>query len=511
MPPRRSHQKLPNAGPEREALREKGQFWTPNWVAEAMVAYVTSGGGHSIFDPAVGEGAFFRAAKSLSQETGRGIGLLGTEIDHEALQQARANGLSDADLAKVQITDFVLRPPAGPYPAIVANPPYIRHHRIPPDVKATLQRYGASITGTALDGRAGLHVYFLLRALQLLDREGRLAFIMPADTCEGVFAGRLWEWIARHYRLDAVITFSPDASPFPGVDTNPVVFMITNSAPTERFIWAKCNRPDPDSLKQWALSVFTDRPPGDLTVCDRLLTEALATGLSRPPGQAPSDGPVLGDYARVMRGIATGANEYFFLTVEQAKALHIPDEFLIAAIGRTRDVDGDEITQETLAALERQGRPTRLLALDGRPVPEFPQPVQAYLRQGEAMGIHQRTLIATRRPWYKMEERKAPPFLFAYLGRRNARFVHNRIGAVPLTGFLCVYPRSEDTAFVDGLWHILQHPATVANLSLVGKSYGGGAIKVEPRALERLRIPDQALAEARPVSVEEEVQLLLGI
>lgn len=510
MPPRKSHQKLPNAGPEREALRKKGQFWTPDWVAEAMVAYVTFGGGHSIFDPAVGEGAFFRAAKSLSQEIGTDISLLGTEIDHEALQQARANGLSDADLVDVQITDFVLRPPVGPYHAIVANPPYIRHHRISPDTKETLRRYGASVTGTPLDGRAGLHVYFLLRALQLLDKGGRLAFIMPADTCEGVFAGRLWEWITRHYRLDAVVTFNPDASPFPGVDTNPIVFMIRNNEPEERLYWVRCRRPDTASFKAWTLSGFVDAPD-DLRVCERQLPEALATGFSRPASQAPSDGPVLGDYARVMRGIATGANEFFFLTGEQARSLHIPDEFFIAAIGRTRDVDGDEISQETLAALEREGRPTRLLALDGRPISEFPEPVQAYLRQGEAIGTHQRTLIATRRPWYKMEERKAPPFLFAYLGRRNARFVRNRIGAVPLTGFLCVYPRSDDTAFIDGLWQILRHPATIANLSLVGKSYGGGAIKVEPRALERLRIPKEAIATTKLAPVEEEVQLVLRI
>jgi len=34
---------------EREALREKGQFWTPPWVAEAMVAYV-SAEAEAIFD-----------------------------------------------------------------------------------------------------------------------------------------------------------------------------------------------------------------------------------------------------------------------------------------------------------------------------------------------------------------------------------------------------------------------------------------------------------------------------
>ncbi|KAF5437760.1 hypothetical protein C5S35_02435 [Candidatus Methanophagaceae archaeon] len=40
---------------------------------------------------------------------------------------------------------------------------------------------------------------------------------------------------------------------------------------------------------------------------------------------------------------------------------------------------------------------------------------------------------------------------------------------------------------------ILKHPDTSKNLSLVGKSYGGGAIKVEPRALEKLPLPDHLI------------------
>lgn len=88
-----------------------------------------------------------------------------------------------------------------------------------------------------------------------------------------------------------------------------------------------------------------------------------------------------------------------------------------------------------------------------------------------------------------MEVRPVPPFLFAYLGRRSARFIRNHAGALPLTGFLCVYTRNNSDEFVNQLWAILSHPKTIENLSLVGKSYGGGAIKVEPRSLEKLRLP----------------------
>lgn len=126
----------------------------------------------------------------------------------------------------------------------------------------------------------------------------------------------------------------------------------------------------------------------------------------------------------------------------------------------------------------------------------LPAPLKSYLRRGAARGLPRRPLIATRRPWYKMETRTPPPFLFAYLGRRAARFIRNRAEVVPLTGFLCVYARPEHARRLEQLWTLLQHPATVANLAQVGKSYGAGAIKVEPRALERLPLPPEALHAA---------------
>ena len=201
-----------------------------------------------------------------------------------------------------------------------------------------------------------------------------------------------------------------------------------------------------------------------------------------------------------MRGIATGANEFFFLTREQAAELQLPKEFLIPAVGRTRDVDSAELTQEVLCHLEGKGRPTLLLSPDNRPLSQFPPALQNYLREGERQGLPNRALISQRRPWYKMETRSpAPPFLFAYLGRRNARFIRNEAQVMPLTGFLCLYPKRNDPTFIAGLWRVLQRPETVAALSSVGKSYGDGAIKVEPRALERLPLPAEEVEKAELV------------
>jgi hypothetical protein len=488
-------QKPPSDWAAREALREKGQFWTPQWAAEAMVAYCLADGAESIFDPAVGAGAFFIAAKKIAEKKRRRINLFGTELDRDALRQAESNGLSARDLEQVVIGDFVLRPPDKLFPAIVANPPYIRHHRLSPSIKESLRALGAELIGKELDGRAGLHVYFLLRALQLLSDGGRLAFIVPADICEGVFAGTLWRWITGRYRLDAVVTFTPGASPFPNVDTNPIILLIRNARPEEHFMWAQCRRAGSETLREWIEAEFDLVSTDALTIHRRDMQEGLDSGLSRPPSERSNAGIILADFASVMRGIATGANEFFFLTRRRATELNLPADMLLPAIGRTRDAQTGEITQDTLRQLEAAGRPTLLFAPDGRELGDFPEAARIYLQQGRDAKLDKRALITTRRPWYKMEMRRVPPFLFAYLGRRNVRFIRNLAGVMPLTSFLCVYPHREDADFIDGLWRALKHPDTVNNLALVGKSYGAGAIKVEPRALERLPIPEHVIAE----------------
>lgn len=153
---RARYQALPASGCERETLRNKGQFWTPDWVAEFMVAYALREHPKQMLDPALGEGVFFRAAKRYSKLHEFDLTLFGRDIDPTIFAQARQSGLTDSDLRNVEIRDFVLDPPSEKFPAIVANPPYIRHHRLSSSQKASLRDFARKATGKNIDGRAGL-------------------------------------------------------------------------------------------------------------------------------------------------------------------------------------------------------------------------------------------------------------------------------------------------------------------------------------------------------------------
>lgn len=479
------HQQLPRSWEAREALRDKGQFWTPSWVAEAMVAYVANNT-NLIFDPAAGRGAFFEALLNLDKPN---ISFFGIDIDDNVL----LDEIYKDQRCTIEKKDFIKNPPNGAFKSIVANPPYIRHHRIDEKTKALLKQMAVRITGRSIDGRAGLHIYFLIQALSLLELGGKLAFILPADACEGKFAENLWGWVSENFCIECVATFSQDATPFPNVDTNAVVVFIKKSKPLQNIYWVKANQSYSPDLLDFVLSDFKQRKFSTIQIAVRQLSEARTTGFSRPKPDCSKFDFYLNDFAHVMRGIATGSNEFFFLTGQQVKQLNISAKFLKRAIGRTRDAVSDILTPNDIEHLEEKGRPTYLLSIHKNS--KLSKSLECYLKIGEQMGLPDRSLIRQRNPWYKMEKRETPSILFAYLGRRNTRFIKNEAGVVPLTGFLCIYPIYDDEKFVNNLWKALNHPDTLENLKMVGKSYGSGAIKVEPSNLSKLPIPNHVVRQ----------------
>ena len=94
-------------------------------------------------------------------------------MGREVLQQAISAGLSELDLALVEIRDFVLQPPDNRFPAIVANPPYLAAEeieRLAPEVAVY------DPPGALCGGPDGLEAYRRIagRVHRVLAPDGRL-------------------------------------------------------------------------------------------------------------------------------------------------------------------------------------------------------------------------------------------------------------------------------------------------------------------------------------------------
>lgn len=492
--------------PTTEAVRNLGQVWTPTWVADGMAVLLKSKLESEILDPAIGPGALIAACKRISRGA---LKVTAYEVDETVL----GNFHSEKEFARLDIQTLFLKSfledsERSTFSGIIANPPYLRHHKIPSDLKALCRKITNEILGIDIDARAGLHVYFLIKALSRLASNGTLVFLVPADTFEGVFAEKLWTAIAKQFQINGVITMASEVSAFPGVDTNAVIVAISKSNPVENMVWARWAGALSDNFPKAVEQAFNQ----NLNTAKSLglnaeivqISEAISRGFTRSQSDEKVQGVPFTSIARVVRGIATGDNDFFVFTKERMIEMGLREENFVRTIMRVRDLPPSGLTADNLEELDRIGRPTYLLSIDTST--SFYPKLQEYIQLGETMGLHKKALVSARRLWYYMEKRDPVPILFAYLGRRNIRFTRVNVPIQPLTGFLCVYPLAHVNP--DCLVTALNHPSTINELSKVGKSYGDGALKVEPGGLRKLTIPWDAVKAANIEVPELQMRLM---
>ena len=476
-------------------VRTKGQVWTPRWVADGMAKLLLADLATevSILDPALGPGVLLAACRDMMPTK---IKAYAFEIDNSVLSEAHGSTSFDSrELEKLEISNFLDNESTQKYDLIISNPPYLRHHKIPSDEKEKYAALARETLNVKIDGRAGLHVYFLIKALEMLGENGKLVFILPADTFEGIFSQALWTAVTSRYHVQYVVSFKEEVAAFPGVDTNAVIIRISNTKSNQKTCFAEWAGRDPDNFGSAIRSLFNglNGPSEDLglNVFEAETMEAVKRGFTRSQNIPLTAGIKLAEFAKIVRGIATGANDFFLFDSERIKNIPIDSNFFVRTVARVRDVPGPELRDIDLDRLDEDGRPTYLLSMRGdEPLSGV---IKEYLDFGIKTGVSEGSLVSARGIWYRMEQREPPPILFAYLGRRNIRFIRNFTSARPLTGFLCVYALNQVDP--DVLCAALNDERTINELKRVGKSYGGGALKVEPGGLRNLIIPNDVVDE----------------
>ncbi len=192
--------------------------------------------------------------------------------------------------------------------------------------------------------------------------------------------------------------------------------------------------------------------------------------------------------AKVMRGIATGANEFFALSTQEVKRRSL-GPFVVRTIQRNREIQDIVLDEKAWQALSREGKRVWLLYLNGENLNRHPA-LSTYLAEGEAKGYHNRSLVQTRKQWYFMEQRELPAIFFTILTRGNPRFILNQAGVRPLNMFSLLYPNSYvvKAGCIEHLWVLLNSTFSLSRLHSVSRTYGGNTLKVEPRELDNLPV-----------------------
>lgn len=463
-----------------EQRRAAGQFFTPLWAGEVMAGWLLSEPRRLLLDPGCGSGALLIAA---ARRRGRGKAkLLGIERDPLALRMAELNRtLREIEGCEVRLGDFLLDPLQARSDAIICNPPYSRHHEIPPAEKAAIHDGFERRLGLRLSRLAALHVLFLIRALEVCEDGGCLAFITPSDWLDVSYGSKVKRFLLEQAHVEGVVLLEAEHLFFDGVLTTAGIWLIRKgrqAGARTRIVRLGRDLPQPEAV------LAALRGAGGIPIKEIPLGEH--PKWSRPTMRRRR-GARIRDVARIRRGIATGCNRFFVLSEERRRELGIPRSQLRACVISPRLLSASELRQEDLETLPED---VPRWALDCRDPAEEERdsPLGAYLRWGkQELRAHAGYLAQRRSPWFALERRGDCPILFTYFNRARPRFVRNYARAIPLNTWLIVEPA--EGIDPDTLFAVLSNPSVTGQFEQAARVYGGGLWKLEPSELGEISLP----------------------
>ena len=449
-----------------EHRKKYAQFFTPECIAAFMCRWVMQGKSKkNILEPAYGLGVFSRI---LAQSPGLKIDAY--ETDNKIFSFAEANRPTGVDLKN---EDYLKSGWEKKYDAIVCNPPYLKFHDYDntayiPDVNNHL--------GTKLNGFTNIYTLFLLKSIAQLRKGGRLAYIVPSEFLNSDYGVEVKRALIESNTLKHIIIVDFTECAFNDTLTTACILLCeeTESA-TVRF----STLTDVAALDN-CLGQYLEYGAGELDASIKWKAYYEKGNSCKYNNLVP-----FSRFARVSRGIATGANSYFTFRRSKANAFNIPEECLTPCICKAADVQQTFFTLHDFNKLAGGDKAAYLF--NGQKKQCDPN-VKRYISLGEQEGVDKRYLTASRKPWYSIENRPPAPIWVSVFNRNGLRFVRNESKAFNLTTFHCVYPKSSiDT---DVLFAYLITDVAKEILMDNSRQYGNGLVKFEPNDLNKGMVAD---------------------
>jgi len=459
--------------------KQLGQVVTPEPIAALMAKWVMSVKPRTVLDPAAGLGGLLAVCRPLNQTTA----LVGVERDAETLQRAKTTAPQGA---KLILADY-LKSELGLFDGIIANPPYVKAHRL--DYSEDDWRYFEERLGTSLDRLTNLYALFLLKIWEDLAAGGHAAVILPAEFLNANFGEEIKERLLRAIRPVGIAIFAPSLNVFADALTTSAIVLLDKGRALDIPIWAKLAESVEDAerfIEGLLAGQISAAGKGLINLAvlnprDKWLNLLLNGATDRAPVQFAKR---VGDYFDCRRGIATGANDFFCLSPAEMREHRLTDAHVESCITKATDADGLVFTREKLDALVARDRRCFLLhpSRNG-------QNLMRYLELGEQQGIPKRHLPSHRPVWYLPENRAVADIWAAVFSRESVKFILNTSGAKNLTCFHGLYAKPGCETLPPLMTLFLNSSNGRRAFSQVNRFYGDGLNKLEPKDVEEMPCP----------------------
>lgn len=475
-------------------VKERGAYYTDSVVAQFLVRWAIRSARDVVMDPSFGGGVFLQAAAQLLGEIGGDVHeqILGVELDEAALGEARELLCPPLSPANLELSDFFQVEPKQ-VDAVVGNPPFLRYQSFSGDSRQrALGRSAAQ--GVTLSRLASSWAPFIVHGAAMLKEGGRLAMVLPMEMWHASYARPVAEFLHERFASLQVVTFKQRLFQDISQDT---ILLLADGYRTgpARLRWRDLENAESlleIEIRDSVISPSRKLDTNQLLAPGRRLIEQFIPGPTRTLYRRLAEHPAvrrLGSVADVGIGYVSGNNDYFHLSRAKANQLDIPPAFLARAVRRGRAFNGPRFTARDWNAAELRGDAAFLLTVPDTPPSALPKGVQAYLRDGEADGVHLAYKCRVRSLWYRVPHVYQPDAFLTYMSGRYPRFVVNQAGAVAPNNLHVVRMRTDRRLTASMVACVWGSALTRLSVELEGHAMGGGMLKLEPKEAESILLP----------------------
>jgi len=472
------------APPAPSADKLRGGYYTPRAVARFIAAWA-SAAGPRVLEPSCGDGAVLAV---LAERLGGASRAVGVELNPVEAAKAARHGLP------VVTADFFAwfgGAHHGAFDAVVGNPPYIRFGSW---TESTRARAFALMREAGLQPSRLTNAWlpFTVAAVLAVRPGGRVALVLPAELLQVGYAAQLREFLVE--RLAALTIVSFRRLLFGGVLQEVVLLLGERGDGPARVRTVEyedaAGLPTSGRVGEEAPFAPALRHDSEKWTKYHLRPEQIeALRAVRDGGRAG----LLGDVASVDVGVVSGRNSFFCLTPGQAQARGL-GHLCVPLVARSAQLHGIRYTEEDLGKQAAEELRCLLLAVPEDHRPASDPALARYVALGEAEGVHRGYKCSIRRAWWSVPSVWRPDAFMLRQIHLGPRVVANHTAATSTDTVHRVRLLGDVTA--EQLATAVTSSLTFAFSEVMGRSYGGGILELEPGEADALPLPDPRLVEA---------------
>jgi adenine-specific DNA-methyltransferase len=474
-----------------EHRKKFAQFFTPFQLASLMTDWLLGNQNlNTVLEPAFGLGVFSRALLSKKSE----LSIKGFDIDETIFAEAKEI-FHDIPKVDIHLEDYMFNDWNNKYDGIICNPPYFKFHDY--DNKTILNEIENHLK-IKLNGFTNIYALFLLKSIYQLNTNGRLAYIIPSEFLNSDYGKLVKSALIKNKILRHIIVFDFEENVFDDALTTACILFCSNDKNYQKVKFSTIKKIDElENIQAYIANYYVKSDDNSTYTYNELDPEIKWRKYYQAQNGIKYKNLIpFSSVAKVVRGIATGANEYFIFSKSKASQYGIDEKYLLPCICKAIDVKDNFFTKDKFNSLVNADRQSFLL----NAISAKDEKVLKYIEIGEKTGIDKKYLTACRTPWYSLENRPPSPIWVSVFNRSGLKFVRNEANISNLTTFHCVYPVQTslfDNVNIDILFAYLLTDVAREIFEDNRREYGNGLQKFEPNDLNKAMMLDLTLLDKK--------------